>query len=272
MKGGPKPFLKWPGGKRNILPQITKFLPQEFGTYFEPFVGGGAMFFELANKKLLRGGSVLGELNESLCTTYRTIRDTPEDLIGILRSLKTDKDSFYYVRDEMKCETPVETSARLIYLNKTCFNGLYRVNKKGLFNVPYGYRDNPNICDAENILRCSEILKGCQIRCVDFAECVKDATRGDLVYLDPPYLGTFCSYTSEGFPLLKQEHAAQTFETLAEKGVYVLMSNSATQWLKDRLKRYNFETIKGRRRISCDSASRGVVDELLVYANVGDQK
>ena len=283
----PRPFLKWAGGKGQILDEIDNNMPLHFERYFEPFVGGGAVFFHLWRKGF-RGKAFLSDLNEELMITYKTVKDSVEKLIAELQSgtYKSDKDTFYAIRawdqevDYGKTD-PVRRTARTIYLNKTCFNGLYRVNRTGNFNVPFGRYKNPTICNEESLRAVSESLQIAELACTDFESAVRTSKRGDFVYFDPPYhplSGTayFTEYTAEGFGEQEQERLAQVFRELHKRGCLLLQSNSSHKTILALYSDgdYIIESVKAKRAISCDPNTRGEIDELLIrnYSETRQQK
>jgi len=283
----PRPFLKWAGGKGQILDDIDNSMPLHFERYFEPFVGGGAVFFHLWRKGF-RGKAFLSDLNEDLMITYQTVRDSVEKLIKELRNGKyeSEKDTFYDIRawDQRPGWSkvgPVRRTARTIYLNRTCYNGLYRVNQAGHFNVPFGRYKNPTICDEENLRAVSEALQIAELGRVDFGEAVRAAKRGDFVYFDPPYqplseTAYFTEYTAEGFGEEEQARLAQVFRELHERGCLVLQSNSSHKLIRDLYSDSDFviESVRAKRAISCDPAGRGEIEELLIrnYRETAQQR
>ncbi|MFW9889198.1 MAG: DNA adenine methylase [Candidatus Thorarchaeota archaeon] len=273
----PKPFVKWAGGKGQLLDTIDSNLPVEFKRYFEPFVGGGAVFFHLYRQGF-RGKTTLSDLNGELMIAYRTICDSIDELIMELQSGKYEpnEDVFYSIRawdrtPDWKEVDNIRQTARLIYLNRTCYNGLYRVNQKGYFNVPYGGYKNPTICNVENLQAVSKSLKKAKLLSVDFASVVEDARKGDLVYFDPPYqpvseTAAFTEYTSGGFGEEEQRRLSAVFRQLHRRGCFVLESNSATPLIREIYSDEEFvlETVHAKRAISCDPEGRGEVPELLI--------
>jgi len=273
----PKPFLKWAGGKGQILDKIDNVLPVHFKGYFEPFLGGGAVFFHLWRRGF-RGKAFLSDLNEELIVAYETVRNSTEELIAQLadRIYKSDKETFYAIRawdrqPDWAQVDPVKRTARMIYLNHTCFNGLYRVNRSGYFNVPFGGYRNPTICDAANLHAVNESLKNAKLQYVDFTKAVQQAERGDFIYLDPPYqpiseTSSFTDYTTEPFGEEEQKLLAKVFRELHERGCSVLESNSSHGSILKLYRSRNFiiEFIKAKRAISCDPEGRGDIDELLI--------
>ena len=238
----PTPFVKWAGGKRKLAPLLIESFPEKFdpekNRYFEPFIGGGALMFALGNPDTplhIPGKNLfINDLNPELTNTYEVIRDNVSALIKELDYLskKVNKKTFYEIRAS-KPRGKVARAARFIYLNKTCFNGLWRVNSKGQFNVPFGKQIKSSIFDEANLRACSKRLKGCTITNKSFENAVAKARRGDLVYFDPPYIplsetASFSAYAKEGFNLSHQQLLADTIQKLTARGVYVLLSNSDT--------------------------------------------
>lgn len=272
------PFLKWAGGKGKLAPEVVARAPSQFGSYHEPFAGAGAVFFALAANRPL-GGAMLNDLNRDLVTAYTIVRDNVYGLIRQLRPLRKR----YYEADEagraamfyeVRAQHPrgaVVATARLIFLNKTCYNGLYRVNSQGEFNVPHGRYRNPNILDETNLRACSEALRGVHLTSVDFEAACAAARPGDFVYLDPPYqplsaTANFTGYTSDAFGPAEQERLARVFEELTRRGVAALLSNSSHPFI-DALyegKGYTIEHVKMSRAINSNAAKRSAIDELLV--------
>ncbi len=270
-----RPFLKWVGGKTQLLDAILRVLPEDIPTYYEPFVGGGAVFFALAMRKRFRR-AVLNDWNQELVDTYKVVRDFPADLIGQLSRLKYDKDVFEALR-KVKLDqfSPVRRAARMIYLNKTCFNGLYRVNKAGVFNSPFGkFAAPPRIFDEANILGCSAALQHfVSLQATDFAVVAEQAEANDIVYFDPPYVplnptSDFVSYTSKGFNMKEQEKLARLFTMLARRGVKVMASNSDTEIVRKLYADYDICEVKARRNINSKGTKRGPIGELIMVANL----
>ena len=235
----PKPFVKWVGGKRQLLKQFRDlglYPPENFdpitNTYFEPFVGGGAVFFDL-----LPETAYLSDLNNELVVTYNVIKNDVENLIKSLKKHKLDKEYFLKIRAQNPEKlSDLNTASRFIYLNRTCFNGMYRVNSKGGFNVPFGKYTNPLICDENNLRKASKALKNVEIKKQDYKEVLKKAKKGDFVYFDPPYYpvsktASFTSYTSEAFLDKEQIELRDTFVELHKRGCFVMLSNSDTPFI-----------------------------------------
>lgn len=267
------PFLKWAGGKGQLLPELLARVPGEFATYHEPMVGGGALFFALAAEGRLRRAR-LSDVNPELVNVWRSLRDEPSAVIERLEALAgtlTEED-FYRIRAQRTAElTTVERAARFIYLNKTCFNGLYRENSKGIFNVPFGRYKNPRVLDRENLERVSATLGGVAIDEQPFAAILDHAQPGDFVYFDPPYhplstSSSFTAYSKGGFGEEGQRALAMVFATLARRGVKVLLSNSftlLTRKLYDQ-KGLRLEVVAANRAINSKADGRGEVKEILV--------
>lgn len=265
----PKPFLKWAGGKAQLLGQLSKWLPADFETYVEPFLGGGALFFRLMPNK-----AILADLNTELMNVYRVIQSDARLLMEKLDThepKKRDKEYFYEVRDDLVPEEldPVSRAARTIFLNKTCYNGLYRVNAEGRFNVPFGRYKNPMLYDEANLLAVSQTLQGKLLMAADYQRTVGYARAGDFVYLDPPYqplskTANFTSYTSGSFTESNQKELASAFSELDERGCKVLLSNSATSYVKEIYDGYEFVSVKATRAISSKAETRGEIEELLI--------
>jgi len=269
-----KPFVKWAGGKRQILDKLKKFAPKEFETYYEPFVGGGAFLFELSPKN-----AVINDSNEELMNVFNVLRNEKKynKMCKYLNKFERKHcEEFYYEirnidRNKRKFEklNECKKAARTIYLNKACFNGLYRVNSKGEFNVPFGKKTTVNTYDGENLLNLHTYLtmNNVNILCTDFEETVKDAKKGDFVYFDPPYdsdTSTFNSYTETGFNKDEQRRLAKVFIELDKKGVKVMLSNHNTILIKELYKDYNINVIEAKRSINSNGKKRGVVEEVII--------
>lgn len=272
----PRPFVKWAGGKRQLLPVITNHIPDKFERYFEPFLGGGAVFFKLISQGRVSRW-MLSDLNSDLVLSYVTIRDRVEDLVSSLEEHSANyfknQSSYYYKTRESEPRGQIEKVSRLVFLNKTCFNGLYRVNSKGKFNVPLGKYVNPNIVNRENLLAVSKVLqsKDISIKCQDFEAALKGASSGDFVYLDPPYqpvsdTANFTSYTNGSFGYKDQERLFEKFKALDRKGVRVLLSNSKSAEIMDLFEGYSdgMVEINANRFINSVSQKRTGHTELLI--------
>jgi len=260
-----KPFLKWAGGKTRLLPSLRQSLPPKFNRYFESFVGGGAFFFDLQPTD-----AVLGDSNPELMNCYQVVREKPKDLITTLSKLRVNKSEFYRIRElEAERLSPVIRAARLIYLNKTCYNGLYRVNRQGRFNTPYGQHSNVILVDPENLIAASAALCKAELVCADFAKIVDKAQRRDFIYLDPPYVpvgkfSDFKRYTKDQFYEADQERLAQVFRELATRGCFVLLSNSFNAKTVKLYSGFVQRTVKMPRFVNCKGEGRGHVKELLI--------
>jgi DNA adenine methylase len=271
----PKPFVKWVGGKRQLLKQFLKlnlYPPEKFnlttGRYFEPFVGGGAVFFDLLPEK-----AFLSDMNGELVTTYNVIKNDVNFLIKALKKHKNTKEYFLQIRSkDVQKLTEIEIASRFIYLNRTCFNGLYRVNSKGGFNVPYGQNKNPLICDEENLIKVSKALKNVSIVKQDYKEVLKKTKKGDFVYFDPPYYpvnktSAFTSYVKEKFLEKEQLELRDTFAELTKRGCFVMLSNSDTPFIKkiySELKGARITIVDASRAINSKASGRGKITEVLV--------
>jgi DNA adenine methylase len=262
------PFLKWVGGKRQLLPEILKHVPVSYGRYWEPFVGGGALFFHLTHADLPHTATLV-DANEELIRTYTAVRDEVENVIERLSAYPYESD-FYY---RMRAHSPsVESAiaARMIYLNRAGFNGLYRVNRQGKFNVPFGRYTNPTICDAETLRLCSRGLQHATLKFGDFALWVREAKEGDFVYFDPPYVplsatSNFAQYAATGFSALDQVRLRDVALTLKRRGVKVLLSNSSAPFVRELYaKDFELHEVDARRAVNCDASKRGNVKELLI--------
>jgi DNA adenine methylase len=264
-----RPFLKWAGGKRQLLPDLLRRVPAEFGTYYEPFLGGGALFWSLRPKR-----AVLSDLNLELVTTYRAIQTDVESVIERLESFSKHHGPELFDtlrREDWTKGVPFDTAARMLYLNKTCFNGLYRVNSRGQFNAPMGkYPKPPTICDADNLRACSKALQGVAICHTRFEIGIAGAGHGDLVYLDPPYLpvsmtANFVGFTAEGFGNSDHIRLAGEAARAKERGATVIVSNSNIPKLRSlyRFAGLKVETVKARRNINCKGTKRGQVMEII---------
>jgi DNA adenine methylase len=271
----PKPFVKWVGGKRQLLKQfrlMNLYPPEKFNpitnSYFEPFIGGGAVFFDLLPKK-----AFLSDLNKDLVTTYNVIKNDVDSLIKSLKKHKIDKEYFLKMRaKDTDILSDLEIASRFIYLNRTCFNGMYRVNSKGGFNVPYGKYVNPMICDEINLRRVSEALKHVQIKHQDYKGVLKYAKKGDFIYLDPPYYpvnktSSFTAYTNEAFMDKEQIELRDTFVELSNRGCFVMLSNSDVPFINkiySGIKGVRINKVQAGRMINSDAKKRGKITEVLI--------
>jgi DNA adenine methylase len=272
LKG--KPFVKWAGGKRQVIDKLCEYAKDEFDTYYEPFIGGGALLFELSPKK-----AVINDSNKELMNVYQVLCDENKfkKMCNILNHYETEhNEEFYYeIRNKDRNKnsfsrlSDYKKAARTIYLNKACFNGLYRVNSKNEFNVPFGKKEKVNTYDGGNLITVSNYLtmNDITIMNVDFEAAVKDAKKGDFVYFDPPYdsdTHTFNSYTEEGFNKEQQRRLARVFKELDQKGVYVMLSNHNTILVNELYKGYHFHTIEAKRNINANGKKRGKIEELII--------
>ena len=259
------PFVKWAGGKRSIVPIINKFLPNNIESYHEPFVGGGAVFFAFQDRIKT---ATLADLNEELILAYFSISENTDKLIDALEKHAhhhETKDRYYYiVRDDQKPKDALGIASRFLYLNKTCYNGLYRVNKSGKFNVPIGKsKSSPNICNPQNLKNVAEVLKKATIRVGPFHATISPKM-GDFVYCDPPYDGTFAGYQAQGFVDADQEHLKNTVDEWTKESVSVMVSNSDTPFIRQLYKDYYIHPITAYRHISSNGDTRGEKPELLI--------
>ena len=270
----PRPFLKWAGGKSQLLAQYNELFPKTYRNYYEPFLGGGAVFFNLRPKR-----SFLSDINLEIINVYRCIRDQVEEIIKQIHHhyLHHDESYYYDVRARVE-ETAewfwvgnnVERAARILYLNKTCFNGLYRENSKGHFNVPIGRYKNPSIYDPDLLRACAKQLKTARIEPVGFEDVLRRArSSNDFVYFDPPYqplnqTSSFTSYTRYSFTEADQIRLRDTFERLRDRGVHVMLSNSDCEFIRDLYSGFNIHTIYASRNINSQGSKRGKITEVLV--------
>lgn len=262
----PRPFLKWAGGKGQLIQQYIPYFPKRFSTYYEPFLGGGAIFFYLQPNC-----SFLMDINSELVNVFCCVRDEVEALIRLLKQHRDRHcaDYYYYIRS---CATgsSIERAARLIYLNKTCFNGLYRENSKGQFNVPIGRYKNPAVCDPELLRAASWSLQNTQIEVQPFEVVLNYAkSKDDFVYFDPPYhpisaTSKFTSYNRYSFSQEDQLRLRDTFVELVNRGVQVMLSNSDCPFIRDLYKDFTIYTIYASRSINSNSEKRGKITELLI--------
>jgi DNA adenine methylase len=264
--GPATPFLKWAGGKTSLLPELLKHVPSPLRRYHEPFVGGGALFFAVAPRRAL-----LSDANGELIHCWRQVRDDVHAVLDALAGHVYDRARFEAVRalDPLRL-APAERAARFIYLNKTCFNGLWRVNRAGRFNVPFGRYKNPTFHHPGLLLRASRALRGAHIHRAPFEIALQRATPGDFVYLDPPYdpvsqTASFTSYTRDAFTWADQERLAAECAALDRRGVRFLLSNSATPRIRALYRGFERRVVRAPRHISCKGEGRGRVDELLVF-------
>lgn len=266
------PVVKWVGGKRQLLTEIDKYIPSHFSTYYEPFLGGGAVFFYLQPKK-----AIVNDINEELINLYKVIKDNVEELIEDLKKHKNESDYFYSIREldrdieVYKKLTPVQRASRIHYLNKTCYNGLFRVNSQGQFNVPFGRYKNPNIVNEVTLRAVSNYFNSANItfKCCDFEESVKGARKGSFIYFDPPYdpvsdTSSFTGYDKGGFGRKEQVRLKKLCDKLNDRGIKFLLSNSETDFILDLYRDYKIEIVQAKRSINSKGNKRGEVNEVLV--------
>ena len=269
-----KPFVKWAGGKRQIMDKLKQHVPDNFNTYYEPFVGGGALFFEIAPKK-----AVLNDYNTELMNIFECIKDENkfEKLLKELDHHETYHSEEYYYeirnidRDRKKFSklSEYKRAARTIYLNKACFNGLYRVNSKNEFNVPFGKKTKVNTYEGQNlgIIHCILNFNDIKLISTDFEAAVKDAKKGDFIYFDPPYdsdTDTFTSYTEEGFGKEEQRRLAKVYKELSNRGCYVMLSNHNTKLVRELYRDFNIHIIEAKGNINANGKKRGKVEEVII--------
>ena len=264
----PAPFIKWAGGKRQLLPELTSRLPSNFNRYFEPFLGGGALFFEVCER--IKSAS-LSDTTFELIIAYNVIEKDPEKLMALLQEHARHHNSEYYyrIREQHDLQDAVKIAARFIYLNKTCYNGLYRVNKKGHFNVPIGRYAAPSVYGKDNILACHNALKVAHIEYRDFETVSPEA--GDFVYCDPPYhpvsqTASFTGYTKTDFAEVDQIRLRDFALRLHKKGVFVMLSNSDTQFTRKLYDDpcFKVDVVQATRFVNCKPAKRGLINELVI--------
>lgn len=270
-----QPFLKWVGGKGQLLSQFDEFLPTDIDRYFEPFVGGGAVFFHL-KKRFPNLRAFLRDNNPELINAYRVVRDFPEQLMqrldAHLARYRLDRQNYFYLvrsQHQLPAEELVERAARMIFLNKTCFNGLWRVNARNEFNVPIGSQKNPALYDRANILAASHALRDTHLAVQDFRITINEPGPSDFVYVDPPYVplsatASFTTYTKEDFGPEEQRELAALFGDAARRGVRLMLSNSDTPFVRNLYKGFAIHTVRARRAINCNGLKRGEIAEVLV--------
>ena len=265
------PFLKWVGGKRQLMPTITKLMPKKFTNYYEPFVGGGAVLFYTQPKK-----AVINDLNEDLINVYKIIKDNPEELIADLKTHKNEAEYFYDIRildrtKDFENLPNIKKASRVIFLNKTCYNGLYRVNNSGEFNSPFGRYKNPNIVNEITIRAVSKYLNNNDIQILnsDYEKVLENIEKGSFVYFDPPYhpisnSSNFTGYIQGGFNMCDQIRLRDLCDKLDKKGIKFLLSNSSALLIQDIYRKYNINYVKANRSINSNAKKRGEVDELII--------
>ena len=268
-----QPFSKCTGGKRQLLPVIKKLMPESYNHYYEPFIGGGALFFDLAPKK-----AVINDYNAELINCYQQIKENPNELIELLKVHKENNSKEYYLelrsvdRDDRINKMPdVQRAARILYMLRVDFNGLYRVNSKNQFNVPYGRYKNPKIVDEELIHAISIYLNSNQIeiKAGDFEDALLNVQKEDFIYFDPPYIplsdtSAFTSYTHEGFSYDDQVRLRDAFKRLSDAGAYVMLSNSSSHLVEELYQEFNIHYVEATRTNGAKSSSRGKISEIIV--------
>lgn len=269
LKSETYPIVKWVGGKRQLMFELIKNMPKSYNRYFEPFIGGGALFFELQPEQ-----AYISDMNEELINLYSIVRDNVYELIDDLSKHEVSKEYFLEIRNIDRTEkyaelSNVERASRFIYLNRTCFNGMYRVNSKGEFNVPFGHYKNPRIIDENNLLNCSELLKKTEIKCADFTEILTKVKKGDFVYFDPPYVplnetSSFTSYTKDGFDIDMQFKLRDVCDELDSMSVKFMLSNSDTKLVNELYSNYEIKKVFASRQINANADGRGKITEVLV--------
>ena len=264
-----KPFIKWAGGKRQLIKELVKLLPANYNRYFEPFIGGGALFFAIQPKN-----AYISDINPELINLYDVVKNDVDSLIEDLRRYKNTEDYFYKIRNldrkpSYKKFSKIRKASRFIYLNKTCYNGLYRTNSKGYFNVPFGSYKNPNIIDEQNLKACSELLKKTEILSSHFLAMENKIKTGDFVYLDPPYIpinktSSFTKYYKDDFDISEQIKLKELCDRLTKKNIYFMLSNSYSKLILNLYKQYNIKKIKATRTINSKANKRGAINELII--------
>lgn len=268
-----KPVVKWAGGKTKLINQFTKYIPRKFNNYHEPFLGGGALFFYLApdliNRKAI---PFLSDLTEELINLYKVIQSDVESLIQSSKVHKYEKEYYYKIRSLNPSRmSDTERAARMLYLNKTCFNGLYRVNKKGQFNVSFGDYTNPVIVCEESLRQASKAFHCAELMHGDFELVLANAQTGDFVYLDPPYVplsatSDFTGYTPGSFGISDHIRLKNVFDELKSKGCYVMLSNSSAEFVTELYSGHNIKTVNANRSINSNTAKRGAIKELIILS------
>ena len=270
-----RPIVKWAGGKRQLIPELLKRSPESWGTYFEPFIGGAAFLLALYNNERIHH-AIMSDANRELINLYETIQTRPDELIETLadENFKNEKEFFYenrirYNKIINTSQEPVLRAAYFIYMNRHCFNGLWRVNKSGTFNVPFGSYKNPSLPDRARIQNFSDALQEVEILNTDFAETVKKAKEGDFVYFDPPYMpvsdtAKFTSYNASGFPFEEQKRLAEVFADLADRGVCAMLSNADVPAVHELYQDFTVSVVAANRMINRDATKRTGSSEVIV--------
>lgn len=263
------PIVKWAGGKRQLIFELLKNMPKSYNRYFEPFIGGGALFFELQPKN-----AYISDANEELINLYLVIKNNINELIEDLKKHEVSKEYFLQIRSidrdyKYNKLSNIQKASRFIYLNRTCFNGLYRVNSQGQFNVPFGHYKNPRIIDKHNLLNCSKLLQTTEIENADFSKILNHVKKGDFVYFDPPYAplnatSSFTSYTKDGFNIDMQFKLRDVCDKLNSMGIHFLLSNSDTPLVNELYENYTIKKVFASRTINANANGRGKITEVLV--------
>ncbi|VEU58937.1 DNA adenine methylase [Mycoplasmopsis gallinacea] len=270
MDNNLKPFVKWVGGKTQLIPEIKRRLPQKIKDYYEPFLGGGAVLLSLQPKK-----AYVNDINKVLINAFNVIKNRPSELIKILKSLdqvECTKEFFYQKREQFnnkltQQEFDEEMAALFIFLNKKCFNGLYRVNSKGLFNVPFNNKTTGNSYDEQNILNINKYLQNVEISNLDFEESLKSAKKGDFIFIDSPYAplnpNSFDAYTKEGFGEKNHIRLSKVFKELDKKGCFLMLTNHDTELIRDLYSEYNIDVVNVKRNVNSDGKNRKGVELII---------
>ncbi len=263
------PFLKWAGGKRQILNDLVELMPKKYNRYYEPFIGGGALFFHIMPEN-----AYISDINPELINLYEVVKDNVEELIEDLKKHKNQEDYYYKIRNvdrtsEYEKWSNIQKASRLIYLNKTCFNGLYRMNNKGYFNVPFGFYKNPKIIDKENLRSCSELLQNTEIVLGSFLEIEHNVKEEDFVYFDPPYVpvnqtSSFTKYYKDDFDYDMQFELKELCDRISKKKVNFMLSNSYVDFVTKLYKNYSIKKIEAIRAINCKGNRRGKINESII--------
>ena len=279
-------FLKWAGGKKRLVSILFKLAPNNMENYYEPFLGSGAFFFYLS-QTTKKFQAVLSDSNSELINVYKQLRDNTNELIEILSEYqanyyKNREKYYYFIRDEYVTKNSIELAARFIFLNKSCYNGLYRVNRLGNFNVPHGRYINPKICNKEKLIDCSELLRisDATILCDTYKSIISKCENNDFIYLDPPYFpisktSNFTDYTKECFGILEHNELAKEFERLSNIGAKVILSNSNSEYIKSLYKKYYIIKIRSLRNINCNPNKRKDHYDLIIlnyYKKINDKE
>lgn len=266
-----RPILKWAGGKTQLLPELVQRIPCTSGTYYEPFIGGGAPFFCFSEQHRWKR-AVISDSNAELTNLYRMVRDHTgkliDRLIAYLLEPNWNTRGFYEAVRAAEPEDDIERAARMVYLNKTGFNGLHRVNQAGKFNVPFGRYRKPRLYDADNVWACRRALASVEIRTGDFEAALADATEGDVVYMDPPYVpvsstSNFTAYSGK-FGAAEHERLANSCRALVQRGVYCVVSNSDTPMVRELYQGFELFSVEARRSVNADATKRGKITELII--------